>query len=143
MKNDIMVDFNQQLPKKVIMNIFEQEGMTFDDHDYAIHSPFHLQSLGGKIKGGNITKVVVKSHAFLLDHVYFFYNIYFKFRIHGSNFISITLLSRTLCFNKNDKYHLPTSNNLCTFSIQSHTPGFKDELFLNMQIPLRLSFVIR
>ena len=38
------------------------------DHDYDIHSPFLLPSLlGGRKKGKTITKVVVKSHAFLLD----------------------------------------------------------------------------
>ena len=43
----------------------EQKGMTFD---FDLHSPFLLPSfLGGKIKGKRRTKVVVKSHAFLLD----------------------------------------------------------------------------
>jgi len=42
--------------------------MTFDQN-FAIHSSFLLPSfLGGKRKGKRITKVVVKSHAFLLDH---------------------------------------------------------------------------
>ena len=52
-----------------MMYRIEQKGITFD-HDLVIRSPFLLHSfLGGKRKGGGggITKVVVKSHAFLLD----------------------------------------------------------------------------
>jgi hypothetical protein len=42
---------------------------------FAIHSPFLLPSLlRGKKKGKRMTKVVVKSHAFLLDPGYFLSN---------------------------------------------------------------------
>ena len=53
-----------------ISNRIEQKGLTFDhDFCYSFSFSFPLIFKEGRKKGKKITKVVVKSHAFLLDHL--------------------------------------------------------------------------
>ena len=51
-------------------NMIELKGMTFD-HSFCYSFSFSssLFFIGGKRKGERITKVMVKSHAFRLDHI--------------------------------------------------------------------------
>ena len=51
--------------------MIEQKGMTFDhDFGYSLTLFASLQKKEGKGKGEWIAKIVIKSHAFLLDHTY-------------------------------------------------------------------------
>ena len=79
------------------MHGIEQKGMTFD-HDFCYFILLSLHSfLGGKRKGEWITKVLVKSYAFLLDHAWsWFVNILSKIEILFFNFFTNLLYGRSL-----------------------------------------------
>ena len=65
--------YNILVDNQIIIFMIDQKGMTFD-HDFCYSFSFSssLFFYGGREKEKRITKVVVKSHAFLLDQVLLF-----------------------------------------------------------------------